>query len=358
MTVRLTARSTLVGIAAALLLAPDPALAQVLVGETSARFDWMPASGDVHFYQVFVSRSSRGGSYEVEQTVTSNSVTLDAGVGEVVRVRVRAGNDDAFGPLSLPSDPVRFGLPPELPVLGTPGVFQGRAGGSDTPFIFYANPETGDVFRFSAIDASAPATRIGHEPDPYWTLFASGDFDGDGVADLFWRHVSGATRIWFVDESSYEEELGPTYPGARWIAELTADFDQNGQDDVLWRQPGGAIQAWFRVGTEFETTAFPPMPQDTFELLSAGDFDGDDGFDDIFWRNVTNTDTLIWFMALDPQNGSYARMRVSSKRTLLWEVQETRDENGDGTDDLRWRMKNSHEITEWWLMDGELVTPR
>jgi hypothetical protein len=357
MTARPPARSALLGIAAALLLAPASAPAQVLVGDTSARFDWTPASGDVRFYQVFVSRSSRGGSYEVEQTVTTNGVTLDAAVGEVIRVRVRAGNDEAFGPLSLPSDPVRFGLPPELPVLGTPGVFQGRAGGSDTPFIFYANPETGDVFRFSVDDASAPATRLGHEPDPGWTLCASGDFDGDGVADLLWRHVAGAMRIWFVDGDSYEEEIGPLYLGDHWTAEITGDFDGNGQDDVLWRQQAGAIQAWFRVATEFETTAFPPMPVDAFELLAAGDFDGD-GLDDIFWRSLASTDTLIWFLAHDPSNGSYARSRASSKRTLLWEVQETRDENGDGTDDVRWRMKNSHEITEWWLMDGEIVTPR
>lgn len=353
---RWTTQSVLLAIAAWALLTPGAALAQVLIGETSARFDWDPASGDVGFYQVFVSRSTRGGSYELEQTVSTHSVTLDAGVGEVVRVRVRAGNDLSFGPLSLPSDAVRFGLPPQLPVFGTPGVFQGRASGSDTGFIFYADPQTGDVWRFSATDASAPAELLGTENDDSWELFASGDFDGDGVADLFWRHdASGATRIWFLQGNGYSEEVGPLYPGADWSAEITGDFDGNGQDDVLWRSDAGHIRTWFRTGTEFTYTIFPPMPTDTIELVASGDFDGD-GVDDIFWRDVTTTGTLVWFMAVDPYNGSYAQTRTSSRRSMLWEVFEVRDENGDGTDDVHWRMKSSHDLAEWWLMDGEVAT--
>jgi len=349
--------STLLLASALLALAPGAALAQVLIGETSARFDWDPASGNVAFYQVFVSRSTRGGNYELEQTVSSNSVTLDAGVGEVLRVRVRAGNANDFGPMSLPSEPVRFGLPPELPVFGTPGVLMGRASGSDSGVIFYADPQTGDVWRFSATDASAAATRIGTETSADWTLVTSGDFDGDGVADLLWHHGSGATRIWFVEGDSYQEEIGPLYPGPQWVAEVTGDFDGNGQDDVLWRTTTGHIQAWFRIDSFFDASPFPPMPTATIELLSAGDFDGD-GIDDVLWRDLTTTDTLIWFMAVDPYNGSYAQMHVSQKRSLLWEVFESRDHNGDGTDDVHWRMRDSHDLAQWWLMDGETVTPQ
>ena len=335
---------------------PLAAHAQVLIGETSARFDWQAATGDVGFYEVYVSRSTRDGHYALEQTVPGSvtSAVIDAGVGEVVRVRVRAGNDTAFGPMSAPSDSVRFGLPPELPVLGSPGVLSGRVGGAENGSIFYANPDTGQVLRFSGLEAGVTPTVIGTEPDTSWTLAVSGDFDGDGAADLFWRRSDGSTRIWYLDGDTYQEEAGPTDPGPTFTAEITGDFDGNGQDDVFWRDAAGPTLGWFRVETEFQTASFPPMPPATWELLAAGDFDGD-GYDDLLWRNLTTTDTAVWLIGIDPYNGIYARARSATKRSLLWEVYETFDEDGDGYADIHWRVKDSPDIAEWWHMQGETV---
>lgn len=343
-------------LAAGMLTAATAARAQVLIGETSARFDWQAASGSVGFYEVYVSRSTRDGHYALEQTISGSatSVVIDATVGEVVRIRVRAGNDQEFGPMSEPSDPVRFGLPPELPVLGSPGVISGRVGGTDDGSVFYANPTTGDVLRFSTLEAGVQPTTIGTEPDTSWTLAASGDFDGDGAPDLFWRNSDGTTRIWYLDANGYQEELGALDPGASWTAEITGDLDGNGQDDVFWRAASGATLGWFRVNTEFQTAGFPPMPTASWELLAAGDFDAD-GFDDLLWRSLETTDTAIWFIGIDPYNGISARARPALKRSLLWEVFESYDEDGDGYEDIHWRVKDSHDIAEWWHMQGEKV---
>ena len=49
-------------VAGSLLVAGASAHAQdVLIGETTATFEWGQASGDVEFYDVYVSRSSRSG---------------------------------------------------------------------------------------------------------------------------------------------------------------------------------------------------------------------------------------------------------------------------------------------------------
>jgi hypothetical protein len=32
--------------------------------------------------------------------------------------------------------------------------------------------------------------------DPSWTIVGVGDYDGDGKADILWRHTSGAVAIW------------------------------------------------------------------------------------------------------------------------------------------------------------------
>jgi hypothetical protein len=353
-----TLRTTLFAVAllAAAALVPVSAAAQILISETSARFDWQPADGDVEFYQVFVSRSTRDGKYELEQTIlgTSSSAIIDASPGEVLRIRVRAGNDKAFGPMSQPSDTVRFGLPPEMPMVGTPGVLSGRVSGSDDGSIFYADADTGEVWSFSAEDPSQTPAQLGSENDPSWQLVASGDFDGDGAADLFWHHASGATRIWYLDAGGYEEETGPLSPGPEWQAEITSDLDGNGQDDIFWRDPVGPTLAWLRTGVDFGLVYFPPMPADSWELLAAGDYDGD-GFDDLFWRDVVSTDTAIWFTVNDPYNGLYARVRDSKLRSMLWEVFESFDDDGDGFDDIHWRQRDSHDVSDWWHMDGETV---
>ncbi len=343
-----------VGVVTVGTLLSGTAVAQVLIKDTTARFDWQPASGNVEFYEVWVSRSSREGHYEIEQTVTVPYAFIDAGLGEVVRIRVRAGNSTVFGPMSPPSDAVRLGLPTELPVVGTLGVINGRAAGSDTGDVFYADPETDSVWRFSTLDPSADSVEIGSESDPGWKIGASGDFDGDGASDLFWHHTNGATRIWYIDGTSYEEEPGPLCPGPLWVVETTGDFDGNGQDDLFWREPAGPTLAWLRTGVDFGLVYFPPVSSAVWELLSVGDFDGD-GFDDLFWRNLNTTDTAVWFTANDPYNGLYAQVRASKKRSLLWEVFESRDEDNDGIEDVHWRVRNSHDVSEWWYMDGENV---
>jgi len=348
-------RIALIALASGLVLTLSSAAgAQVLIDETTARFDWQAASGNVEFYEVWVSRSTRAGHYELEQTVTSASVTVQAEMGEVVRVRVRGGNETGFGPMSLASDSVRFGLPAELPGLGTPGVVRSRTSGSDTGDVFYADAETGAVWRFSTVDPDAGSQQIGSENDGLWQLAASGDFDGDGASDLFWQHATGATRIWYLDPIGYEEEPGAPAPGLAWSIETTGDFDGNGQDDLFWRDASGATLAWLRNAVEWAPVYFPPMPTQLWEMVAVGDFDAD-GFDDLLWRNVDTTDTSIWFTTNDPYNGLYAQVRPSRKRSLLWEVYETRDADDDGSDDIHWRLIESHNYGEWWYMDGEEV---
>ena len=336
-------------------LPPAASAQDIRLEGTRAHFSWQPAPGDVEFYEVWVSRSSQSGAYALEQTVTgANSALLTAAIGEVLRVRVRAGNDKSFGPMSAPSQLVRFGQPPQLPVVGSPGVVTGRAGGSDSGNVYYAEPETGTTWRYPRTEEGEAPAQIGQEADDRWNLVASGDFDGDGNEDLFWHHENGATRIWYLDGDTHQEELSDPCPGPEWIVELTSDLDGNGQDDVVWRDPAGPVQAWMRAGVQFGSFFFPPMPADRFELLTGGDFDGD-GFDDLLWRDLASAATSIWFLAGDAENGVYARVSDSAHRATLWEVAETRDEDGDGNEDIRWRQAASPDVVEWWLMDGAVV---
>ena len=147
---------------------------------------------------------------------------------------------------------------------------------------------------------------------------------------------------------------GPLHPGIDWDVLTSGDFDGNGQDDLFWRSTLGQTQAWFREEAEFFSSLFPVVRDDTWELLTAGDFDAD-GLDDLFWRNIRTSDTAIWFMQVTDDGRMWARFEMSEKRSTVWEVAESRDDNGDAIEDVRWRLISNPEVMVWWWMNGSTV---
>jgi hypothetical protein len=49
----------------------------------------------------------------------------------------------------------------------------------------------------SVISASAVATVT-----PDWTIQRIGDFNGDGKADILWRHTAGFVHLWVLNGAS------------------------------------------------------------------------------------------------------------------------------------------------------------
>ena len=35
--------------------------------------------------------------------------------------------------------------------------------------------------------------------DPAWQIVGRGDYNGDGFADILWRHTSGELAMWFMN---------------------------------------------------------------------------------------------------------------------------------------------------------------
>jgi hypothetical protein len=53
--------------------------------------------------------------------------------------------------------------------------------------------------------------------DPSWSVAQIGDFNGDGKADLLWRHATGALAIWAMDGLTVIDSAGLYNPGASWF---------------------------------------------------------------------------------------------------------------------------------------------
>jgi len=194
-----------------------------------------------------------------------------------------------------------------------------------------------------SITITAPSARL-----------ARGDFDGNGISDIFWRNSStGDHSIWYVDGTGFHG--GPTGPpplGPAYTLAATGDFNHDGKGDFLWRNAStGELFVWYmNGGTLLGTLNLPPV-QSSVSVAGAGDFNGD-GYADIFWRNEQTGANSIWYLTAGGWTGGGATLATIS---LNLKVVAVADMNGDGFADVVWRNMTDGTV-DTWLMNGGAIT--
>jgi len=188
--------------------------------------------------------------------------------------------------------------------------------------------------------------------DTGWVIAATGDFDGDGKSDIAWRHTEfGINYMWLMDGTT--RKLGQDLPGVgdtNWSIVGSGDFDRDGKSDLFWRNlETGANIVWLMDGVNRRSTHDLPNVGDTnWEVVGTADFDGDRKAD-ILWRNKESGANYLWYM-----DGATRREGhdLNSVGDLGWKVVGNNDYNGDGKADILWRHTNGWNYL--WLMDGHV----
>lgn len=203
--------------------------------------------------------------------------------------------------------------------------------------------------------------------DPNWKPLGSDDFDGDGKSDLAWWHQAHGLGIWLMNgltPSASAVVLGlQNQPFIERRLAGTSDVDSDGRADLVLElystitgQSTGQTELWFMDGTALKgIRRLPAAPG--WRVVGVADADGNRA-GDLLWRNEASGAMVLWFMA----NGAIASVSVlPTVSEPGWVVAGFADLNANDRADVIWR----HVIapsrtpivgaTAVWLMEGPMV---
>lgn len=132
-----------------------------------------------------------------------------------------------------------------------------------------------------------------------WIVEGVADFSGDGKADILWRYADGSLSTWEANGSpasgiAFHENSWSHQPiDLAWHVVGLGDFDGDGRADILWRHDNGSVSVWTSTGSGgFAENQFNAYAATGWSVAEVGDFNGD-GRADILWRYATGQ-TSIW----------------------------------------------------------------
>ena len=175
--------------------------------------------------------------------------------------------------------------------------------------------------------------------DQSWQVAGIGDFDGDGEDDILWRNsTTGENYVYPMNGLSIKPAEGylRTVADQNWQVVGSGDFDGDGKADILWRNSAtGENYIYLMNVTAIVTEGYLRRVADlNWKVGGVADFDGD-GKADILWRNSSTGENYLY-----PMNGTTILGTEGYLRTvadLNWRVAALGDYNGDGKADILWR---------------------
>jgi VCBS repeat protein len=186
-------------------------------------------------------------------------------------------------------------------------------------------------------------TELGTVPSSF-QIDGTGDFDGDGDADILWRHDDGLTVIWELENGNFVANHNLDVVTATFAIAATGDFDGDGDADVLWRGDEGQVVTWEIENNALVTNHNLPTVSTTWQIAGTGDFDAD-GDSDIVWRH-DGGDVVIWEM----QDGAFVVNHNLPAAPTTFALAGTGDFDGDGDADILWRHADGQVVT--WEIEG------
>ncbi len=173
----------------------------------------------------------------------------------------------------------------------------------------------------------------------------SGDFDGDGNADLLLQYTTTREiEVWLMAGHAVRSRTIIGTPESDETFDCVGDFDADGMADVVFRNPSGAYIAWFMAGNARRQRAVMGTLSPNWKTLGTLDFFGD-GRASILQRSP-NTDEVA-AATYSSVSGMYGY--IIGGAGVNGKYQAAGDYNGDGRPEILIRNASNGTVTMWFI---------
>lgn len=195
-------------------------------------------------------------------------------------------------------------------------------------------------------------------PNSGWTPLGFKDVNGDGRADILWRHAqSGQLYIWLLNGGSILQagSYGTVAAATGWGPIGLADVNNDGRSDLIWRNYySGQVAAWLLNGFSVTSVSYGTLPLSTgWSPISVSDFNGD-GKSDILWYNSKTGEYASWFLNGRTLLGTATYGAIA--QTSGWSPLFIDDLNGDGRSDILWYNLFDYSLRAWLMGSGGVAS--
>ena len=208
----------------------------------------------------------------------------------------------------------------------------------------------GRVFLYYGATLMAMGTKEPHRG-------VAGDYDGDGRSDLLWTHTTGHLALSLTNTTEVMRTELLEVTGNAWRFAATGDFNGDGKADVIQQNVlDGRARMVFVDGNIVVSTHEIPGVDSKLRAKASGDFNKD-GRDDVLWYNTSSRTFHITLMDGSLVLSKIELSGVSDPEEVL-RVGGVGDFDGDGTDDIIWNDTQSGDVAVTLIQDLKLVHQR
>lgn len=194
------------------------------------------------------------------------------------------------------------------------------------------------------------------EPNQAWQIVNNGDFDGNQRSDLLWWN-SSTGQVYLMPMNGLVRAGGEAiiYQETNTAWQIVAAGDLNGDDRadlIWWNNQTGQVYGMLMNGTVIGSQGMIYQePNTAWRILTARDFTGD-GKVDLLWRNTTTGQ--IYLMPMNGLVRASSEAMVYQEPNLAWQIVAVGDLNGDGRADLIWWNNQTGQVYGM-LMNGAAI---
>jgi len=120
--------------------------------------------------------------------------------------------------------------------------------------------DNGDVFEWEMNGSSVIGSGTVYSGvDSNWSIWASGDFDGDGRSDLAWYNpFANGALVWLMNGLTVKQ-FGGSYSTTNLEPISVSDFNNDGKAEMMFRTTDASsnLTTWFFSGVTRTSTAVP-----------------------------------------------------------------------------------------------------